>query len=264
MGRRTEMVNGLIRKIINDICVLGETHELHEVFRDYLLIFAYSTSNACDKVHYNAREAEYLKTINKYSKKNQDILIDSCTKFVAALELSHFERDLFGEIFNELNLLNKNIGQNFTKSGVQKVLSQITLDNCEIEIEQNGYFVMNEPTCGSGSLVIAMAEALLSKGFSPTHNMCVYATDVDWRCAMMTYIQLSYLGIPAVVARADCLKVEEYDRFYTPAYIVDNWVWKQKLGMTDAICTDDEKLKCVVEPMYGIMKYGFKKKEERK
>ncbi len=260
MSKRIEKAENLVKEIIGDIRFVGEKYDVANVFRDYLLMLAYSVSNSCDKVHYEARETEYLKVINKYDTTNRSILINLCTKLIDALELSMFEKDLLGEIFNELGLYNKRMGQNFTKSGVPKVLSDITVNSSKKNIEENGYFVMNEPTCGSGSLIIATAGSLLEKGFNPAENMCVYATDLDWRCVMMTYIQLSYLGIPAVVARADCLKVEEYERFYTPVYIFNNWIWKEQLGMTTKKCIDDEKLKCLTEPMYGIMKYGTKRR----
>lgn len=87
--------------------------------------------------------------------------------------------------------------------------------------------------------------------------MCVCAVDIDIRCAMMTYIQLSYLGIPAVVIHGDTLSAKEFTRFYTPVYILNNWIWREQMSITDTTCLDDEKLKCMLEPVCAVMKYGF-------
>lgn len=91
-------------------------------------------------------------------------------------------------------------------------------------------------------MVIAAADALHKNHYNPSQNMCVIAVDNDIRCAMMAYIQLSYLGIPAVVIHGDGLLVKEYARFYTPVYILGGWLWKEPMSFTDQICDDDKKL----------------------
>ena len=43
----------------------------------------------------------------------------------------------------------------------------------------------------------------------------------------MTYIQLSMLGIPAVVRHQDTLTQETMSTWYTPNYILDLWRFKK-------------------------------------
>jgi hypothetical protein len=42
----------------------------------------------------------------------------------------------------------------------------------------------------------------------------------------MAYIQLSLLGVPAVVVVGDTLRLEERARWYTPAHVVGGWTMK--------------------------------------
>jgi len=79
--------------------------------------------------------------------------------------------------------------------------------------------------------------------------------DLDIHCVLMAYIQLSLYGIPAVVLHGNTITTEEFDRWYTPIYILDRWVWRKPLGMTGKRSLDDEKLKVCQEPMYGLIRY---------
>ena len=56
--------------------------------------------------------------------------------------------------------------------------------------------------------------------------MLVTATDIDLKCVHMCYLQLSLLGIPAVVIHGNSLTLEEHSHWFTPAYILDGWAWK--------------------------------------
>lgn len=71
---------------------------------------------------------------------------------------------------------------------------------------------------------------------------------------MMAYIQLSYLGIPAVVVHGDSLRNEEYTRFYTPIYVLNGWLWKEPMSLTNQICDDDIKLSNIMFDFMGKSK----------
>ena len=107
-------------------------------------------------------------------------------------------------------------------------------------------------------MVIAAANSLYKNHYNPSQNMCVLAVDNDIRCTMMAYIQLSYLGIPAVVIHGDSLLAKEYARFYTPMYILGGWIWREPMTIVEGPCVDDEKLKCMMEPVYELVKYCIK------
>ena len=69
-------------------------------------------------------------------------------------------------------------------------------------------------------MIIAYAKALKEKDVNFQKMLDVKASDIDFACVYMSYIQLSLLGIKAVIARQDSLlweKVPHEHIFVTPA-----------------------------------------------
>ena len=74
--------------------------------------------------------------------------------------------------------------------------------------------------CGAGVLMIQGAEALLRKGWKQ-RDICVVATDIDYRACDMCYVQLSLLGYAAVVQQVNALTLKAYDvPKYTPGWFL--------------------------------------------
>ena len=67
-------------------------------------------------------------------------------------------------------------------------------------------------------MVIAFAEAMKSLGFNPQKQLIVTCNDLDIKSVYMTYIQLSLLGIPAIVEHMNTLSLEKYSTWKTPGY----------------------------------------------
>ena len=82
---------------------------------------------------------------------------------------------------------------------------------------------VHEPTCGSGSMIIAIAKEIKRKGKNYQEKMQVIAQDLDWNNVYMTYIQLSLLNIKATIVQGDTLeepfsKIKDNTKiFKTPA-----------------------------------------------
>ncbi|MPN25290.1 hypothetical protein SDC9_172697 [bioreactor metagenome] len=93
----------------------------------------------------------------------------------------------------------------------------------EENIQKHGYISVSEPTCGSGGMVIAMAEELKQLGYNPTSKMWVVAQDIDRKCCCMAYIQLTLLAIPAAIIWGDTLRVECREQWITTGYFLGNW-----------------------------------------
>lgn len=45
-------------------------------------------------------------------------------------------------------------------------------------------------------------------------------SDIDQRCVHMTYLQLSLIGVPAIVYQRDTLTMKTWQKWETPAYIM--------------------------------------------
>lgn len=265
MARKTKYIssNNRVNEIIKEFQTFGYSHSISEVFTDYITLEACAISNRVDKLHYEEREKLYLSTIKKYNEEDRNKIVRIHTKFVEALEQALFSMDILGEMFHALNLSNEWNGQFFTPFHIAEMMAKILIGSCDEAIKEKGYVTLNEPTCGSGVMVIAAAQTLLENKLSPSNNMCVLAVDNDIRCAMMTYIQLSYLGIPAVVVHGDTLRVQEYTRFYTPIYILGGWLWKSPLSMTDKLCDDDIKLRNMKNPFWDLLGLNSKQGDQK-
>lgn len=54
-------------------------------------------------------------------------------------------------------------------------------------------------------MIIAAAKVLKDRGINPQRVMRVVAQDLDWKSVYMTYMQLSLIGINAIVVQGDTL-----------------------------------------------------------
>lgn len=186
------------------------TYDKKEIFRDFIACFAISLSNAVENDNdiEEQREKEYLHTINKYSKRERE-QIPVLTKIVID-ELEKEVRDVLGDVFMELQLGNSK-DQYFTPFSLAKLMAHM-IDNNKTDDEE---FVITDPACGSGALIIAKAVILGERGVNYQKQMKVYATDIDRTVLLMCYIQLSLLGINAVCEVRDTLEGTCYETWYT-------------------------------------------------
>ena len=119
-------------------------------------------------------------------------------------------RDILGEIFCELELFDQGGGQVLTPQQTADIMGATTLtaELVKREIAQCGYVTIKENCCGSGALILGACNALLDLGVNPCRQARVQASDLDERCVLMTFIQLSLYGIPAVVLRQNAVTDE--------------------------------------------------------
>lgn len=133
----------------------------------------------------------------------------------------------------------------------QGCLAKITTIGNHYELPPEGFFTLNDPTSGSGILLLAAVEEAMGNGLNPSEQLVIQASDCDIACAQMTYIHLSLYGIPAVVVQGDCISMKEYSRWYTPAYLWRKWVWRAPMSFGTRRNPSDEQLKMLTEPMYA-------------
>lgn len=205
----------------------GYRHHLHDVFRDFVELASCAIANAIDHQQAPAREERYLRTIGKYEKADQERFPLMFSELVLALEEE--PGDVLGQVFGMLEQGNAAAGQFFTPYHVCKLMADLTIgsaDELRAAIDQKGYVSLFEPAAGAGAMIIAYAQAMHSAGFSYQRHLHVTAVDVDPRAVHMAYLQLSLLGIPAVVVLGNTLTLEERERWYTPAHILGGWGWR--------------------------------------
>lgn len=166
---------------------------------DFVLLSALSISNAMDREGetHEDREREYLETIRKYTKTEQQVFPELFAMLVEALEANP-EQDFLGEIFMALKLNSHWKKQFFTPYSVCRMIAAMTIGDKKSEIKERGWVSICDCCCGAGALLIGARNELLRKHFSPTNTLFV-AQDIDRTAALMCYLQLSLLGCAGYV-----------------------------------------------------------------
>lgn len=206
------------QEIIKKIREMSKYYSAHQVFRDWIEVYALAIANACEPegtVVWNKREQQYLNTINKYQVAEVDGFAELGGLLTLALEKDM--SDILGSVYMGIETGNKATGQFFTPDNISQLAAKM-MDAENVSIKEP--IRLYEPACGSSGMIIAYARALRDKDINYQKLLDIKASDIDFACVYMSYIQLSLLGIKAVVARQDSLigeKVPNEHIFATPA-----------------------------------------------
>ncbi len=197
-------------KILKELERFRYEKGIKTVFEDWVELMAIAMQNRIYHSKWESRERRYLEIVRKYTKKDLDLFAELIA--LLYVSLSQEPKDYLGEVSAQLKILDGRKGQFFTPYSVSLLLAQITF---EFTVPpHNEVYLVNEPTCGSGGMIIAVAQVIADKKWG-IENFCFIAEDVDRLCAMMAYAQLSMLDISAIVVCGDTLTRKEYDRWYT-------------------------------------------------
>lgn len=202
-------------------------HSHWQVFSDFCEMGAIALSNAVDLTQREKREERYMQIVKGYSREELDKFSHGLAHLTMALEGGF--GDVLGRTFHDLELHNKWAGQFFTPYDVSRMMANMTVgdgEDLKARISERGFVTAQEPAVGSGSMVIALAQALRDAGVNYQQHLHVTAIDVDVKCVHMAYLQFSLLHIPAVIVHGNTLSFEEYSHWYTPAHIMGGWDWK--------------------------------------
>lgn len=184
------------------------------VFRDWAEVTALSIANIMDPFQeseeWKNREDQYLAIAKKYRPETINLFSD----LLGMLTMMFDDRieDYLGKIYMDLGG-NSKTGQFFTPWHLAKMTAAPVAGNGE-NVE-----LIEEPSCGSGSMILGMAASLADKGINYQNVMKVTTHDLDSLCVHMCYIQLSLTGIRAKVIQGNTLANETIKVWYTPSYI---------------------------------------------
>jgi len=212
------------------------------LYSDFFAILAYRISNAVDGRHRTER-TKALAEIEKHYDAGDRALLDEAIRELMNIYLRIVDgerecSDVLGELFMRSQTASSKTGQFFTPFDVSRLCAEITVSNNAEHIiasqlgknlaaglaEGPGFVTLEEPTCGSGGMVLAVADTLTQKfGINVTQSLLVHAADIDARCVHMAYIQMSLMGIPAVIHHRDTLSLETWGEWHTPA-LCFNWM----------------------------------------
>lgn len=221
------------KEFLSKLQGLSRSRSIHNTFSDWLEIAALSMhqlpyhSGGLEKdVAFERLEAGYMERIKTYDK-------DELTVFSELRSLTIFAHhndfsDFLGEVAGEENLLNKRSGQFFTPYHLCRAIAKMTFGNVEAQVKQKGILTVCEPAVGAGALVIASAEEVASQGIDPRAHLQFDCTDISRDAFNMAYIQLSALGLQAVVRHGNTLSNEYWESRPTPQLrLFDRWLTTQ-------------------------------------
>lgn len=192
-----------------------------DVFRDFCELAALTIRNSVDKNGWDEREDRHLHVSSGYTAEENERF----AQLLAAVTMTLGEglSDALGDLYMTLELGNERLGQFFTPYDISRLVAKMSVGDPTALVAQQGYVRLHEPAVGSGGMVIATAEALRDLGINYQSSLHVVAQDLDRTAVHMSYIQLSLLGIPALVIHGNTLTNERLDVWPTPAHYWGGW-----------------------------------------
>lgn len=200
--------------IIDNLTSLAGELSPYQIFCDWVNLQAISIQNACLWVKdyaYIKRECTFKTIAEKYTSNEFEVL--SKMHFALSDILSEETRDVLGDIYMKAECGNKSTGQFFTPYYISYLTARTTYLDQIKKISDRGQIKIMEPSSGTGGMIIAVAQLMRECKIDYRKRIKAVAQDLDWNCVYMTYVQLSLLGIKAVVAQGDSIE-EPYRRGY--------------------------------------------------
>ena len=158
------------------------------------------------------------------------------------------EQDFLGSMFMRLELGSHWKGQFFTPYSVCKAMAEINAPDLEETIKAKGWVSVNDPACGAGATLIAMANTMKNHNVNYQKQALFIAQDIDHVVGMMCYIQLSLLGCAGYVVIADTIVNpitggsvlqpilnESQEIWYTPMYANDVWHFRRLFNIINSL-----------------------------
>lgn len=178
-------------------------------------------------------EADYMLIAKKYN--SEELTIISKAFAIITMLMEEYRKinryvDVLGELFHILNLNSKQRGQFFTPQHLADLMGNLSFDKDVVlhELATRGYISLSEPACGGGANIFGYATKLEAMGI-PVSLLLVEARDIDKRCIDMCYVQCSLYGIPAKLVHGDTLAMSEFDTYFTPVYVWNNWAIREAM-----------------------------------
>lgn len=190
-----------------------DKYSAEQVFKDFISLFAISLSN---KVCFNQKNSDmYDEIYQKYDREGQINFYSLAAEITKLFCNEKDPCDILGEIYKKISNQNNGIRLvcNNTQDTVGSKLQNIMKINKQAH---NGKMIENN--CGSGMRILAYASTLKIFKLDYKLDLEVTAIDTNILNVFMTYIQLYFYEISAVVILLDKASNKEIMRLYTPFY----------------------------------------------
>lgn len=213
------MTTGQYRQATKTLEKVAVHRHMHDVYRDFLELFALSLRNVADLRGWQERENRYLEIVANYDREDLDRFAEVFAIVTGIMQAD--PQDVLGRLYMELEVSNDRLGQFFTPYDLARLVAAITAK--DIVEDAPPIVRLHEPACGAGAFLVALTEQLRADGVEPQQRVHVDAEDVSVTAVHMTYIHLVLLNIPGRIAHRDSLTQETWDVWATPAHILGGW-----------------------------------------
>lgn len=146
---------------------LSGTYSEYEIFSDWVKSYALSISNTTDIIHgkvWEDRERQYMELVKRHGK---DTMLEfSAMNAMLVEELERDMRDVLGEVYMSTGLGSKSTGQFFTPFHLSYLTARTSLEPELDYLRKMGQIKLNEPSCGGGGMIIAVAKILKENGIN--------------------------------------------------------------------------------------------------
>lgn len=217
----------------------------YDVFVDFLEAGALALQQpfTFDKTVFAEREAEIVKLFRKYHDGDWTATMNAFGAMLGCVTMALEDRtaDFLGQTYMMAEFSNSDRGQFFTPDCIAQALAKMTLhDGMDAIIQERGYITINDPACGGGVMLVAACAHMKELGYNINRKVCIYAQDIDSKCANMTYIQLAMLGVPAMVITGDTIRMECRRKAVTPMWSMMGFEYKENRRMREAYAPKPE------------------------
>ena len=171
------------------------------------------------KAKWDKQEEEYLQIMGTVHKLEERQGIAGLMGIVVeALEEKTY--DFLSEPYME-TMSDAKSGQFFTPWHLCKMMAHMTMgDINECLDAEKGPVWVSEPACGSGGMVLAIAEVAKEQNVNPATRLHFVCTDINSATARACYIQLTLAGISAEVRTGNTLTDEVWESNLTMAAVM--------------------------------------------
>ena len=233
------------KKFIKALEKLSYRYSTWKVWTDFIELTAISISNARELRNdiRLARENQYQNLFDMYTTEEQALFIDM---FACLMEsyMGNPAQDFLGSLYMGLDFGNGWKGQFFTPWHVAEMMARLNIsDDTGSELAEKGYVSVCDPTCGSGVMLLAFANAFKTvTGKDFTDKVLFVGQDLDPVVAKMCYIQLSLIGAAGYVKIGNALTdpITTCDMgdgiWFTPKYFTSTWI--DKLYISKGVVCD--------------------------
>lgn len=201
--------------LVEEIQSLGRTHGVNTVFTNFLELTALVLAIQLDPLNRAERQESYGKLEKSIDR--EALSAYGRMTFCLAQSIREYRsdpKDILGEVYTRLKLSNEWNGQFFTPNSISRMMAELLQIPGDIP-EGKEYVTINEPTCGSGTMIYGAVWAMQKNGFDYQRKSLFIAQDIDIRCVWMTYIQCCLYRIPVVVIHGNTLTQEEWSYWYS-------------------------------------------------